>query len=126
MTGLCHRERGTSVAIQRLDCFVPRNDKDGAVDDEGNAFPDRVGAVHNLSMELYEVRLVVELEFDSTRGFPFVFATIVISDEEFGEIHRDLKRKMKTPPEPPLVRGGAYCLPLIRGIKGVSGELPSS
>ena len=60
---------------------------DGAVDDESDAFPDGVGAVHNLLVELYEVRLVIEFELYGTRGFAFVFTAVVVGEEKFGEIH---------------------------------------
>lgn len=60
---------------------------DGTIDDKSDAFADRVGAVHNRLVELYEVRFVVEFELDGTRGFPFIFSAIVVGSEEFGEIH---------------------------------------
>lgn len=59
----------------------------GAVDNEGNAFPDRIRSIHNLLMKRDKIRLVIKLKLNCAGGVPFVFSAVVVGEEELCEVH---------------------------------------
>ena len=61
---------------------------DGMIDDKSDAFINGISSIHNLLVQLNEIRFVIELEFDGTSGISFVFSAIVVCLEKFGEVHK--------------------------------------